>query len=406
MANCYKRKNGTYSIRVSNGKHNGKQKFIATTFKPPPGLDTRRAEKAAKEFAKLFEETVRSGMYTIGQKRKSSEIIGLGITLSNFIEAYYYKKVEFRLSPNTVVFYKSVIDQLIIPSFGNLRLIDISSIHLQSFVDYLSAPGSRFDESNTEPLSPATIKRYTTVFSSIMTEAFKMGLVEKDVLHKQYINYPKIYKKQLQAYDREEVKIFFDGLKDAHPKTKAMLYTSLLLGLRRGEVVGLKWSDFDFKKNCLYVNRSAYKTVGEKQTVKMPKSNSSIRTVFYSDEYVSALNTWKDEQQKEREKAGSSWIEHGFVFTDEKGNMMSIYSLTRICAEHEEQCGLRHLKLHGLRHTCGSLMLQNGVDIETVRSMFGHESIRTTQQYLSSYDKSKRRAADLLMNQLTDGGDE
>ena len=187
MANCYKRKNGTYSIRVSNGKHNGKQKFIATTFKPPPGLDTRRAEKAAKEFAKLFEETVRSGMYTIGQKRKSSEIIGLGITLSNFIEEYYYKKVEFRLSPNTVVFYKSVIDQLIIPSFGNLRLIDISSIHLQSFVDYLSAPGSRFDESNTEPLSPATIKRYTTVFSSIMTEAFKMGLVEKDVLHKQYI---------------------------------------------------------------------------------------------------------------------------------------------------------------------------------------------------------------------------
>ena len=56
--------------------------------------------------------------------------------------------------------------------------------------------------------------------------------------------------------------------------------------------------------------------------------------------------------------------------------------------------------MHGLRHTCGSLMIQNGVDIETVRSMFGHESIRTTQQYLSSYDKSKRRAADLFISQL------
>lgn len=406
MANCYKRKNGTYSIRVSNGKPNGKQRFITTTYKPPQGLDTRRADRAAKEFAELFEQTVRSGMYVQGRKKNKTEIDRLGMTLSKFIEEYYYKKVEYRLSPNTIVFYKSVIEQFILPSFGNLRLIDISSTHLQAFVDYLSAPGARFDESNLEPLSPATIKRYTTVFSSVMTEAFKMDLVEKDVLHKQHIDYPKIYKKQLQAYDRDEVKIFFDGLKDAHPKIRAMLYTSLLLGLRRGEVVGLMWSDFDFKKNCLYVNRSAYKTAGEKQSVKMPKSKCGIRTVFYSDEYVEALKLWQAQQQRERETAGEKWEEQGFVFTDEKGDMMSIYALTRICSEHEEKCGLRHLKLHGLRHTCGSLMIQNGVDIETVRSMFGHESIRTTQQYLSSYDKSKRRAADLLISQLTKGGDD
>ena len=401
MASCYRRKNGTYSIRVSNGKMCGKQQFINTTYKPPQGLDTRKAERAAKEFAELFEQTVRSGMYIPEQKKKLSDT-GIGMTLSKFIEEYYYKKVEYRLSPNTMVFYKSVIEQFILPSFGKLRLIDISSAHLQAFVDYLSSPGARFDESNLEPLSASTIKRYTTVFSSVMTEAFKMGLVEKEVLHKKYIDYPKIYKKQIQAYDREEVKIFFDGLKDVHPKIKAMLYTSLLLGLRRGEVVGLMWSDFDFKKNCLYVNRSAYKTAGQKQSVKMPKSNCSVRTVFYSDEYAKVLKLWQEHQQKEREVSGKCWREQGFVFTDEKGDMMSIYALTRICSEHEEKCGLRHLKLHGLRHTCGSLMLQNGVDIETVRSMFGHESIRTTQQYLSSYDASKRRAADLLISQLTE----
>ena len=188
-------------------------------------------------------------------------------------------------------------------------------------------------------------------------------------------------------------------------KIKAMLYTSLLLGLRRGEVVGLMWSDFDFKNNCLYVNRSAYKTAGQTQTVKMPKSKCSVRKVFYSNEYATALKLWREEQKIDRENAGDKWKEQGFVFTNETGNMVSIYALTRICAEHEEKCGLRHLKLHGLRHTCGSLMLQNGVDIETVRSMFGHESIRTTQQYLSSYDKSKRRAADLLIRQLTEGDD-
>ena len=75
MANCYRLKNGTYSIRVSNGKPNGKQKFVSTTYKPPEGLDIRKADKAAKEFAELFEKMVRSGMYIPSRKKKANENI-------------------------------------------------------------------------------------------------------------------------------------------------------------------------------------------------------------------------------------------------------------------------------------------------------------------------------------------
>ena len=400
MANCYKRKNGTYSIRVSNGKIAGRQQFIATTYKPPKELNARAAEKAAKEFAEMFELAVRSGRYTPGKKTNEETLSELGITLSDFIERYYYKRIEIRLSPNTVRFYRSVIEQFILPSFGKVRIKDVSSQHLQALIDYLTASGSRYDCENTEPLSPATVKRYATVFSSIMTEAFKMGLAEKDILHKQYIEYPKIYKKEFQAYDIDEVKIFFLELEKAEPKVKALLYTSLLLGLRRGEVIGLMWSDFDFKKGCLQVARSAYKVKGKKQDVKPPKSKSSVRTVYFSDEYAKALLEWRERQKQERNLSGDKWKEQDFVFTNEYGEMMCLYSLGRICSEHEEKCGLRHLKLHGLRHTCGSLMIQNGVDIQTVKSIFGHESIKTTQQYLTAYDHSKKRAADMLVREL------
>jgi len=92
--------------------------------------------------------------------------------------------------------------------------------------------------------------------------------------------------------------------------------------------------------------------------------------------------------------------EQDYVFTNETGGMISVYSLTRICSRVEEKYGLRHLKLHGLRHTCGSLMIKNGVDIETVKSVFGHENIRTTQQYLTAYDSAKRNAAELLTNAI------
>ena len=204
----------------------------------------------------------------------------------------------------------------------------------------------------------------------------------------------------IEERDDEEAKAFFDGLADEHPKIRALLLTSLLLGLRRGEVVGLKWSDFDFKNSSLNIVRSAYKPKGKPQTVKTPKSNCSVRTVFFSDSYAEIMMRWKEEQEREKERLGAVWKEQDFVFTNEFGDMISIYAPTEICTEFEEKCGLRHLKLHGLRHTCGSLMVKNGVDIETVKSFFGHESIRTTQQYLSAYDSSKKNAANLLASAI------
>ena len=94
MANIYRRANGTYCIRVSNGKKNGKQILIATTYKPPKGVSGKAAEKGAKEFAVLFEAAVHNGMITPGRKQRGEQINPFGITLSEFIEKHYYQKVQ------------------------------------------------------------------------------------------------------------------------------------------------------------------------------------------------------------------------------------------------------------------------------------------------------------------------
>ena len=126
MASYYRRKNGTFCIRVSNGKPGGKQELVSTTYKPPQGLSASAAEKGAKEFAELFEAAVHNGMFTPGRKQRVEQINPFGITLADFIEQHYYKRIEMRLSPNTVRFYSAVIEQCLLPSFGKLRLCDIS----------------------------------------------------------------------------------------------------------------------------------------------------------------------------------------------------------------------------------------------------------------------------------------
>ncbi len=394
MASYYKRRNGTYCVRVSNGWKDGKQELISTTYRPPVGATPSAMERGVKEFAQLFEAAVHNGIYISGEKQKSSDISPLGMSVGEFVKKYYYERAGKRLSPNTLRFYKSVIDQFIVPSFGKIRLSDISSSHLQAFIDYLASEGVRADTNNTEPLSAASVKRYATVFSSIMTEACKMKFIDVNPMRNSSVDYPKIQKAKLNIYNEDEAKLFYEKAMQEPSMVRTMLLTSLLLGLRRGEVVALQWSDIDFSKNCIHITRSAYKIKGERQGLKAPKSLCSVRDVFFSDDYKEILLIWKNEQDEQRENI--TWKEQDFVFTNNFGDMVSIYSPTEICRDFEERAGLRHLKLHGLRHTCGSLLMANGVDAETVKNMLGHESLKTTDLYLHPYENSMKKASNIL----------
>lgn len=395
MASYYRRRNGTYCVRVSNGCKDGKQELLSATYKPPKGVREREIQRGVKEFAELFEASVHSGLYVPGRHIKT-QVNPLGMTVEAFAKEHYFERVKGHLSPNTLTFYRAVIEDIIVPSFGKIRLSDITARHHQALIEYLASPGARTDKANAKPLAASTVKRYATVFSSLMTEAHRMSLVSENKLRNGAVRFPKIKKEPVRAYDRDEATAFVEGLAGECPRTRALLMTSILMGLRRGEVVALKWEDIDFKNHSLSVNKSAYKEKGKPQALKAPKSQNSVRTVYFSDIYARILLEWQTEQSKQKRNAGVQWREQGFVFTNEIGDMMSLYAPTEICSEYEKRRGLRHLKLHGLRHTCGSLLANNGTDLETVKAIFGHESIRTTEQYLTPYDASKRHAAELI----------
>ena len=401
MASYYKRKNGTYCVRVSNGMKNGKQELISATYKPPVGITAAQEEKEVKQFADLFEAAVHNGVYIPGMKTRSTQTNAFGLTVGEFIGQHYFKRIEKKLSPNTVRFYHSIAEQFIVPSYGNLRLRDITIKHQQAFVEYLSSPGARADEDNTEPLSAATVKRYATVFSSVMTEACKMGFINENKLKYGSIEYPKIVKKPIEVYNDDEARQFFEALQNEPPKIRLMLLCALLLGLRRGEIVALKWSDINFRTHSLSVNKSVYKEKGAPQQLKPPKSQTSIRTVYFSEVLLGAFEEWKAAQEEERVSAGFDWKEQDYIFTNEVGDMISLYTPSRICSKFEEKNGLHHLKFHGLRHTCGSLMASNGVDPETVKTVLGHDSIETTNLYIHPYEKNMRKAAEILGNIVT-----
>lgn len=396
MASYYKRKNGTYCVRVSNGLIGGRQQLVSATYRPMPGMSKAAMISDLQEFSRKFEKAVHDGVYVPGMRRQIVAPFFTEMPLERFIREIYDRVIEEKLSPNTVKFYRKVCEQFLIPSFGHLRLCDITHHNLQAFIHYLAYQTERRDGKEEKGLSPATVKRYATVFQSVVTEACRSGYLDENPLRHDSIVYPKIPASKLNVYTPDEVKAFCQALQGEPTMTRLLLLTPILLGLRRAEIVALKWSDVDFDENSISISRSAYKVQGKKQGLKSPKSLHGVRKVFFPVSYAKELSTWKDEQTQLRKQAGDDWQEQDFIFTSETGDMISVYTPTRICEKFEQRHGLRHLKLHGLRHTCGSLMMVLGADAETVRDVLGHDSVRTTDIYLHPYDGNKKRAATLV----------
>ena len=376
---------------------NGKQELVSTTYKPPIDISAAAEAKEVKQFADLFEAAVHNGLYIPGVKSQSNtHHKKYGLTVEEFVQEHYFDRIEAKFSPNTVPFYRSVTEQLIIPNFGKIRLSDIHVKHLQALIDYLNSPGSRADETNQTALSGATIKRYSTVFRSIISEAYKMGFTEENAFYKQPVEYPKVVRPKLEVYDDHEANLFFNALKNEPLQTQLILLCALLLGMRRAEIISLRWSDIDFEKSTIYIHESAFKKKGKPQSTKSTKSPCSVRTVFFPPIFAEVLAEWKIEQEKIKQKAGTLWNNFDFIITNFQGKMRNIGYPTKICNKFEAKNNLHHLKFHGLRHTCGSLMVANGVDIETVKTILGHEDIKTTKIYVHPYEKNLRSAADIL----------
>lgn len=388
MASIDMRKNGTYRVRAYLGTRNGKQKVVSATYVPPEGLSPRAVKKDIQKFALMFESAVKSGVYVPGMQKRTISSLAFGMTLEDYVNEFFYPRIASDMSPNTVKLYKKVSETRILPLYGNVRLLDISAEHLKQFVRELTYSSSG--------LSGSTVKRYATVFCSMMKYAKKDGLIEINPFSGVSVEYPKAEKKEVEAYDESETKAFIEALSKEDAFTRAMLMTYLFLGLRRAEAVALKWSDISFDDRSLTISRSAYKSAGEAQALKSPKTKGSVRRVFFPESLDVALTEWKAEQDKFKSAVGDAWHENDYVFTNSTGEMKSLYYPTELYTDFEKRHGLRHLKLHGLRHTCGSLMLAHGVDPVTVSHVLGHTDLKTTQIYLHTYDSSKRNAAQTL----------
>ena len=199
---------------------------------------------------------------------------------------------------------------------------------------------------------------------------------------------PKIEHKEMKTLTADQLSAFFQEAKDSG--VYELYYLDLATGLRRGELLGLKWADVDFEHSTVKVQRAISRQNGK--VVEAPlKTKNAYRTLPLSADAIDVLKAQK-------RKAGSS----EWVFPSPSGGMMTPDSVLHMLQRVLKRAGLPRIRFHDLRHTFATMALQNGVDVKTVSSMLGHYSAGfTLDTYAHVTTDAQLKAAQTMGNILS-----
>lgn len=180
-------------------------------------------------------------------------------------------------------------------------------------------------------------------------------------------------------------------------KWKTLVHLLLITGVRRGELLGLKWDKVDMDGNRLHICNNVLYTPDRGIYEDTPKTSTSDRFITVPPETVRLLRQYKAWQNEERLRLGRYYQYQGFVFSQDNGSPMHPDSVTDWLKKFSKRHGLPHINPHAFRHTMASMLYFNGVDSVSISKRLGHAQVSTTANiYAHVMEEADQRNADIL----------
>ena len=369
--NIRKRKDGRWEGRFTAGHDPATGKQVIKSVLGKTQAEVKEKLKKAIEDAEKVDFT-KTGKYTVG------------IWMDEWFENV--AKIKVRASSHQT--YRGYIDNHIKPNIGNIPIEKLTTMDLQKFYRKLLTKG-RVEriESKDQPkgLSAKTVRNINQVISSAMDLAVAQKIISANPTNACAL--PKIEHQEMQTIPAEQLQVFLQEAKATG--VYEMYYIELATGLRRGELLGLKWQDIDWKNGVIKVRRQVARVDGQIKEAPL-KTKNSYRTVTISQQAIEVL---KEQKKKTNDT---------YVFPSPNGGPISPDSVNNMLKRVLERAGIPTVRFHDLRHTFATIALQNGVDIKTVSGMLGHFSAGfTLDTYAHVTTSAQKEAAQTMGNILS-----
>ena len=369
--NIRKRKDGRWEGRFTAGHDPATGKQIIKSVLGKTQAEVKEKLKKAMEDSTKVDFT-KNGKYTVG----------------TWLDEWFENVAKIKVRASSHQTYKGYIENHIKPNIGNIPIEKLTTMDLQKFYRKLLTKG-RVEriESKDQPkgLSAKTVRNINQVISSAMELAVAQKIIPANPTNACAL--PKIEHQEMQTIPVEQLQAFLQEAKATG--VYEMYYIKLATGLRRGELLGLKWQDIDWKNGVIKVHRQVARVDGQIKESPL-KTKSSYRTVTISQQAIEVLK----EQKKKTNDA--------YVFPSPNGGPISPDSVNNMLKRVLERAGIPKVRFHDLRHTFATIALQNGVDIKTVSSMLGHFSAGfTLDTYAHVTTSAQKEAAQTMGNILS-----
>ncbi|HEV3266880.1 MAG TPA: tyrosine-type recombinase/integrase [Acidimicrobiales bacterium] len=311
------------------------------------------------------------------------------VKVAELFERWFEDVMRHQIAPSTFSNYQTVVRMHILPCLGNKKLVELNVGDVDKLLSQKADSG----------LSASTVRRIRAVLAQCLDQAIRWELVHRNVAT--LSRSPKMVRREGRTLSPDQARHLLETLRGHH--NEALYAQMLSTGLRRGEALGLRWSDFDRDTGVLRVLRQL-KREGSRLVTTDTKTSLSRRAVNLPEPMLKALLTHEERQEAERDWLGDSWIDSGYIFTSSVGTPIDPRNLYREFQAICRSAGLGDWHPHELRHSAASLMLAQGVKIQVVSQVLGHSSIRMTADvYGHILDPDRREAADAMGSMLWDG---
>jgi integrase len=311
-----------------------------------------------------------------------------GWTVQRYMDYWLAEVVGPARRPATARAYRKVVERFIVPTLGRKRLDRITPHDVRAFMNRCRDERKQSSQGRGEPVSVRTIQMIHAVLRNALQHA-----VNEEVLPRNVAKLVKVEAPHYEAGTGLTVPQARTVLAIVHRDRLQSLYVlALALGLRKGELLGLRWVDVDLDAGELHVRQAAQR-VGGRLRFDAPKTRRSRRTVPLPGLAVTALREHRAKQAAERLAAGVSWRDSGLVFTTAHGTPIEPRNLNRHWYGVRQRSGLGSVRFHDLRHTCVTLLLDLGTPPHIVQAIAGHSGMEVTMMIYAHASRDEQRRA-------------
>jgi len=294
------------------------------------------------------------------------------ITMGEYLARWLSDSVRGTVRISTFERHEQIIRAHLTPAFGLVKLKALTPAHVRSL----------HREKLDVGLAPATVRKIHSTLHKALSQAVADGLIPRNAAD---VKAPRPAPEEMRPLSEDEARTFLHAAREAGDRFEALYVLAVTTGLRRGELLGLRWDDADLDRGTLRVGRALVRE-GGRHVVGETKTKRGRRRVNLTPRTVAALKAHRKRQLEQRVRLAGLYEDCGLIFSSENGTPLNPENLVkRSFKPLLKRAGLPEIRFHDLRHTCATLLLGRGVHPKIVQELLGHATIAMTLDTYSHY---------------------